>query len=154
MKYCIVTVRVAKNISLCGNLDSLADILPEIAWFMGQLGLTKNWFLWQDIHSCRKKSILVARNQFLSQEINSCHKKSILITRNQFVSLEINSGHKKSFLVSSRPLVKLINLWQCVNPSKKFAWAYTFRGNPVPRFLVNLLPWLLHSLPHSTVLNC
>ena len=34
--------RVAKNISVRGNLDSLANISPEIASFTGQLGLTKN----------------------------------------------------------------------------------------------------------------
>ena len=33
--------RVAKNISLCRNLDSLANISPEIAWFMRHLGLYK-----------------------------------------------------------------------------------------------------------------
>ena len=104
----IVWARVAKNISLRGNLDSLADISPKIAWFTGQLGLYK--------------SILVTRNHLLSQEINSCHKKT--------------------FLVSSYPLVKLINLSQRVNPTKKFAWAYTFRGNLVPKFPVNLPPWL------------
>ena len=99
----------------------------------------------QEINSCHKKSILVTRNQFLSQEINSCPKKSILATRNQFLSQEINSCHKKSFLVSSYPSNKLINLRQRVNPTKKFAWAYTFRGNLVPRFPENLPPCCLPS---------
>ena len=65
--------RVAKNISLHGNLESLADISPEIEWFTGQLGLYK--------------SILFTRNQFLSQEINSCHNKSFLVSSHPLVKL-------------------------------------------------------------------
>ena len=78
-----LNIRVAKNISLRGNLDSLADISPEIVWFMGQLGLYK--------------SILVTRNHFLSQEINSCHKKSILVSSHPSVKL-INSLELTHFL--------------------------------------------------------
>ena len=67
-------------------------------------------------------------NQFLSQEIIFCHKKLILVTRNHFP-------------LSSHPLVKLIN--SQVNPTKIFAWAYTFCGNLVARFPVNSPPCLL-----------
>ena len=64
--------RVVKNISLRGNLDSLANISPEIAWFTGAKKLilmTKSWFLWQEIHSCDMISILVTRNHFLWAQI-------------------------------------------------------------------------------------
>ena len=70
------------------------------------------------------------KNWFKWQEIQSCHNRSILDT-------------KKSFLVSSHPSVKPINLQQCVNPIQKFPWAYTFRANLVPRFPVNLPPWVI-----------
>ena len=75
------------------------------------------------------------------KEILSCHEKSILVARNQFLPQQINSCHKKSFLVSSHPSVELINSQQRANPTKHFAWAYTFRGNLVPRGPVNSPPW-------------
>ena len=103
-----------------GTLDSLANISPEIAWFTGQLGLYR-------IKFCNKKSILM--------------KRMIFVTRSQFFLQEINSCHKKLFLVSLHPFVKPINLQQCMNPTKKFAWAYRFRGNLVPRFPANSPPW-------------
>ena len=37
----LYVTRVAKNISLRGNLTSWTNISPEIAWFTGQLGLYK-----------------------------------------------------------------------------------------------------------------
>ena len=80
------------------------------------------------------KSNFATKNSFLWQKNDFCHKNSILVTRIQFFS-------QKSFLLSSHPSVKPINLQQRVNPTKKFAWAYTFRGNLVPRFPVNLPPW-------------
>ena len=105
---------------------------------MKSLLVTRNQFLRQEINSYDKK--LKERNPFLSQEINSYRKKSILVTRNQFLSQEINSCHKKSFLLNSHPSVKLINSWQLVKPTKKFAWACTFRGNLVPRIPGNSPP--------------
>ena len=54
---------MAKNISLRGNLDSLANISPQLAGVLENLIFNG---------SCDKKSILVTRNQFLSQEIISC----------------------------------------------------------------------------------
>ena len=54
--------RVAKNISLCGNLDSLVNISPEIEWFTGQLRFYKIYF---SMDSYDKEIILVTRNPFL-----------------------------------------------------------------------------------------
>ena len=101
---------------------------------MKSLLVTRNQFLQQ-------KLILMTKNWFLSQESHACHKKLMLVTRNQCLWQEINSFHKKSILVSLHPTVKLINSWPRVNPTKKFAWAYTFCGNLVPRFPVNSPPW-------------
>ena len=127
-----------KNISLRGNLDSSANISPEIAWFTGQLGLFKIWFpMFKMIHYnflCVLALCTMKIDHFRA-------KKSILDARNQFLSQEINSCYKKLFLLSSQPSVKLNNSWQRVNPTKKFAWAYTIRGNLVPRFPENLPPW-------------
>ena len=105
---------------------------------MKPLLITRNQFLRQEIDSYDKKFILVTRNLFYSQETNSCRKKPIFITRNQFFS-------QKSFLVSSHPSIKVINSRQCVNPTKKFAWAYTILwkpGSQVPSFPVKMPPWL------------
>ena len=95
--------------------------------------ITRSLFLSQEINSYDKK--LKERNPFLFQEILSCHKKSILVARNQFLTQEINSSHKKSFLVSSYPSVKLINSRQCVNPTKN-SWE---PGSQVPSEFAALL---------------
>ena len=79
-----------------------------------------------------KKTILVTRNQLLSQEINSDNKKSILVKRNPFLWTHILR------------LNYSINSQQHVHPTKKFAWAYKFLGNLVPRLPVNLLPCTTH----------
>ena len=96
--------------------------------------------------------ILVTRNQLFSQQINSWHKKSSPVTRNQFLPQEIHSYHKKSILVKRHQFLwshilwlnYFINTQQRVKPTKKFAW--TFRGNLIPRFPGNSPPWLNPSL--------
>ena len=69
---------------------------------------------------------------------------------------EINSCHKKSFLVSSHPWVKLINLRQHVNPTKKFALAYTFAALAYVQSKLTILehiiwPELIHSCFYFTL---
>ena len=100
------------------------------------------------------KSLLITRNQFILK-IDSCDKNVFLFLsqKNQLFSQEINSGHKKSYLVSSHPSLKFMNSRQRVSSNKKFAWAYTFCGTLVPRFLVNLLSWETLETPWKNLLN-
>ena len=72
---------VEKNILLCGNLTSSANISPEIV-------IDSNYYrFYEKIDACDKKSIIVTKNQFLTQEINCCQKKSVLVKSHTLVKL-------------------------------------------------------------------
>ena len=62
--------------------------------------MTGNSFLWQEIYSCDRKSILVKGNLFLWQVIYSCDRKYNLVTGNIFFWQEISSYGRKSILYS------------------------------------------------------
>ena len=103
----LVSSRVTWNILFCGNVTSLANILPKIA----------SWGFVSFTSSCHKKSFSVrkypmenisynnklssaSRIYFLPQNILSCLKKLLLFTRTHCFLLEIDNYFCRWFPVA------------------------------------------------------